>query len=187
MKVFKRLFAIAGLTTLTLPVVEGLMGKSPTWAQDDACYMVTSSGQRVSLGKLCQRTPVQPATATPQGVFRVRIKRRDGGTPVIDVKFNGNQTYEMLVDTGATGTLVTQRMAQSLNLPIVGAGRFTMADGRTITMPVGLLNSLSVSGATIRNVNVAIAGDYAEGLLGSDFLGNYDVKIKRDVIEFYPR
>ncbi len=188
MKVFRRLLAITGVTTFTLPAIALMSWSVPTWAQDDACYMVNSSGQRVNLGKLCQRPSVQPSNSgAPAGVFRARIKRRDGGTPVIDVKFNGNQTYEMLVDTGATGTLVTKSMAQSLNLPIVGAGRFTLADGRTITMPVGLLNSLSVSGATIRNVNVAIAGDYAEGLLGSDFLSNYDVKIKRDVIEFYPR
>lgn len=155
----------------------------PVLAQDDSCYMITSSGKRVSLGKLCQGTTT-PAT---RNFFQARIKRRDGGTPVIDVTLNGNQTFEMLVDTGASGTLLTRRMAQVLNLPIVGAGRYTMADGRTITMPVGRLNSLAVSGAMIRNVEVAIAGDYAEGLLGSDFLGNYDIKIKRDVIEFYPR
>ncbi|MDX2242466.1 MAG: retropepsin-like aspartic protease [Leptolyngbyaceae cyanobacterium bins.302] len=170
--------AIAGLS------LTGVDLPPSAWAQDDSCYMVTSSGKRVSLGKLCRGTTVQPAS---QRFFQARIKRRDGGTPVIDVTLNGNQTYEMLVDTGASGTLVTRTMAQSLNLPIVGAGRYTMADGRTIVMPVGRLNSLAVSGATIRNVDVAIAGDYAEGLLGSDFLGNYDVKIKRDVIEFYPR
>lgn len=170
--------AIAGLS------LTGIEWPLSAWAQDDSCYMVTSSGKRVGLGKLCRGTTVQPVS---QGFFQARIKRRDGGTPVIDVTFNGNQTYEMLVDTGASGTLVTRTMAQSLNLPIVGAGRYTMADGRTIVMPVGRLTSLAVSGAAIRNVDVAIAGDYAEGLLGSDFLGNYDIKIKRDVIEFYPR
>lgn len=164
-------------TSLGLPI--------PAWAQDDACYMITPAGKRVSLGKLCRGagTP-QPAA---KGFYQARIKRRQGGTPVIDVTLNGRSTFEMLVDTGASGTLVTRAMAQSLSLPIVGAGRFTLADGRTIVMPVGRLNSLAVSGATIRNVNVAIAGDLAEGLLGSDFLGNYDIKIKRDVIEFYPR
>jgi len=156
-----------------------------TWAQDDACYMITPSGKRVSLGKLCRGSgTIQPAAG---GFYQARIKRRQGGTPVIDVTLNGRSTFEMLVDTGASGTLVTRAMAQSLSIPIVGAGRFTLADGRTIVMPVGRLNSLAVSGATIRNVNVAIASDLAEGLLGSDFLGNYDIKIKRDVIEFYPR
>jgi aspartyl protease family protein len=46
---------------------------------------------------------------------------------------------------------------------------------------------MSIDGATVRNVNVVIASDSAEGLLGHDFLGNYDIKIKQDVVEFYPR
>jgi predicted aspartyl protease len=185
MEGFKRLLAIAVITSITIPTVELSSNRWPVWAQDDSCYMITASGKRVSLGKLCRGASPQPALT--KSFFQARIKRRDGGTPVIDVVFNGNRAYEMLVDTGATRTLVTKSMAQVLNLPIVGAGRFTMADGRTIEMPVGRVNSLSIEGAMIRNVDVAIAGDYAEGLLGSDFLGNYDVKIKRDVIEFHPR
>jgi len=185
MKVVKQLWAIATIvTTITATVIVSSMVTLAS-AQDDTCYMITSSGKRVSLGNLCRRNTAQPAPT--RNFFQARIKRRDGGTPVIDVTFNGNQSYEMLVDTGASGTLITRSMAQALNLPIVGTGRFTLADGRTIAMPVGRLTSLSVDGATVRNVNVAIAGDYAEGLLGSDFLANYDVKIKRDVIEFYPR
>lgn len=185
MKEFKQLWAIAMTATMTTSAIAMIGAFTSAKALDDACYMVTSSGKRVGLGNLCRGNTAQPTTT--KSYFQARIKRRDGGTPVIDVTFNGNQSYEMLVDTGASGTLVTRTMAQALNIPIVGAGRFTLADGRTIMMPVGRLTSLSVDGATIRNVNVAIAGDYAEGLLGSDFLSSYDVKIKRDVIEFYPR
>lgn len=184
MKALKRLLAIASGAAISVSVLAvGLLTQLA--AANESCYMITSSGRRVSLGKLCQSEA--PSMRPTAGIFRARIKRRDGGTPVIDVKFNGNQTFEMLVDTGATGTLVTRSMAQALSIPVVGAGRFTMADGRTIVLPVGRLNSLSVSGATMTNVTVAIAGDFAEGLLGSDFLSRYDVKIKQDVIEFYPR
>ncbi len=175
---------MAGSAALTVLTIGGTDITAPAVAQDDACYMVNSSGKRVNLGKLCRGGMAQPAA---RGYFLARIKRRDGGTPVIDVTFNGNRTYEMLVDTGASGTLITRSMAQTLNIPIVGAGRFTMADGRNIIMPVGRINSITVDGATVRNLNVAIANDSAEGLLGSDFLGNYDIKIKRDVVEFYPR
>ena len=185
MRALRNLWAIAGTTAVTVLWIGVIGVPRSTWAADDACYMVTSSGKRVSLGKLCQGA--SPSRTQPRTFFEARIKRQQGGTPVIDVVFNGNRTYEMLVDTGATKTLITRTMAQSLNIPVIGAGRFTMADGRMIVMPVGRLNSLSVDGAVIRNVDVAIAGDYAEGLLGSDFLGNYDIKIKRNVIEFYPR
>ena len=78
----------------------------PSGAKADSgiCYMVTSSGQTISLGKLCGATQ-------NDGVFRVPIKRRSGKTPVIDVTFNGNQVFEMILDTGASGTLITQQMA----------------------------------------------------------------------------
>ena len=153
--------------------------------QDDACYMVNSAGRRVSLGKLCGAG--NSGSNSSKGLYSVPIKRRDGGTPVIDVTFNGRQTFEMLLDTGASGTLITRSMARALQIPIVGAGQFTMADGRTIVMPLGRLNSISIKGARVNNVNVAIANNAAEGLLGHDFLGNYDIKIKRDVVELYPR
>lgn len=183
----RRLMAIASLTLL-VGLVAGGGREGRAIAQDEACYMITATGKRVNLGKLCGagNGPVQPATAN-RGYFLAPIKRRSGGTPVIDVTFNGNRTFEMLVDTGATGTVITRSMAQSLQVPLVGAGRFTLADGRSVLFPIGRLQSLSIEGATIQNVNVAITPDSADGLLGHDFLGNYDIKIKRDVIEFYPR
>lgn len=183
MKGLTKQFAIAAFAVVIMPTLVFSGENSSVQAQDDSCYMITSTGRRVSLGKLCGSSS-QPAS---KGYHLARIKRRDGGTPVIDVTFNGNQTFEMLLDTGASGTLITPIMARALNVPIVGAGRYTMADGRTILMPVGRVTSMSVDGAMVRNVEVAIAGNSTDGLLGSDFFGNYDIKIKRDVVEFYPR
>jgi predicted aspartyl protease len=132
-----------------------------------------------------------PAPAAgPQGnqkVFQARIKRRAGGTPVIDVVFNGNRTFEMIVDTGASGTLITQRMAAVLGVRPVRTVRAGIADGSIVEFPVGRVQSIGVGGAQVRNVEVAIARQMEIGLLGHDFFGNYDVKIKRDVVEFYTR
>lgn len=96
---------------------------------------------------------------------------------MIDVTFNGNQKFEMLLDTGASGTLITRSMARALQIPIIGAGQFTMADGRTIVMPLGQLNSISIQGARVNNVKVAIASDAADGLLGHDFWGTTTLKL----------
>lgn len=135
----------------------------------------------------------QPPTNQPtnpsrnQKVFQAKIKRRAGGTPVIDVVFNGNKTFEMIVDTGASGTLITQRMATALGVKPVGIQRAGIADGSVVEFPIGRLQSIGVGGALIRNVEVAIARQMEIGLLGHDFFGNYDVKIKKDVVEFYVR
>ncbi|MEG3841254.1 retropepsin-like aspartic protease [Microcoleus sp. herbarium14] len=130
----------------------------------------------------------QPANPSGnQKVFQAKIKRRAGGTPVIDVVFNGNKTFEMIVDTGASGTLITQRMATALSVKTVGIARAGIADGSVVEFPIGRVQSMGVGGALIKNVEVAIAKQMEIGLLGHDFFGNYDVKIKKDVVEFYVR
>ena len=134
--------------------------------------------------------PPASGPANPSGnqkVFQAKIKRRAGGTPVIDVVFNGNKTFEMIVDTGASGTLITQRMATALGVKTVGIARAGIADGSVVEFPIGRVQSIGVGGALIRNVEVAIARQMEIGLLGHDFFGNYDVKIKKDVVEFYVR
>ncbi|MEG4943977.1 retropepsin-like aspartic protease [Microcoleus sp. F4-D5] len=129
--------------------------------------------------------PAKPR-ANPQ-VFQAKIKRRAGGTPVIDVVFNGNKTFEMILDTGASGTLISQRMATALGVKPVRTVRAGIADGRVVEFPIGVVRSIRVGGAAIQNVEVAIAKQMAIGLLGHDFFGNYDIKIKKDVVEFYVR
>jgi len=131
----------------------------------------------------------QPPASRPgnQKVFKAKIKRRDAGTPVIDVVFNGNKTFEMIVDTGASGTLITQRMASLLGVRPVRTARAGIADGSVVEFPMGIVRTIQVGGAAVQNVEVAIAKQMQIGLLGHDFFGNYDVKIKKDVVEFYVR
>jgi aspartyl protease family protein len=135
------------------------------------------------------RAPSNPAPKPSgnQKVFQAKIKRRAGGTPVIDVVFNGNKTFEMIVDTGASGTLISQRMATALGVRPVRTVKAGIADGSVVVFPIGVVRSIRVGGAVIQNVEVAIAKQMQIGLLGHDFFGNYDVKIKKDVVEFYVR
>ena len=133
------------------------------------------------------RTQPPAKPAGNQKVFQAKIKRRDAGTPVIDVVFNSNKTFEMIVDTGASGTLITQRMASLLGVRPVRTARAGIADGSVVEFPLGVVRSIRVGGAAIQNVEVAIAQRMQIGLLGHDFFGNYDVKIKKDVVEFYVR
>ncbi|MEC4880785.1 MAG: retropepsin-like aspartic protease [Scytonema sp. PMC 1070.18] len=151
-------------------------------AQDPgACFMVTTSGRTISLGKLCGVTP------TDAKFFRVPIKRRVGRTPVIDVIFNGKQAFEMIVDTGASRTLITSKMASLLKLKATGIMQAEIADGSQVQFSTGEVKSIAVGGATVNNVDVAIAPKAGIGLLGHDFFGDYDVKILEQVVEFHRR
>ncbi len=123
-----------------------------------------------------------------QAVFTAPIKRRAGGTPIVEVTFNGQQQFEMIVDTGASGTVITQQMANSLGIVPVGRAKANTASSRSVEFPVGYVDSMALGGVTVNKVPVAIAGAELEtGLLGHDFFGNYDVTIKRNVVEFRPQ
>ena len=150
---------------------------------------IATTGNVYSQFRMGPSNRVQPpaSPSANQKVFQAKIKRRAAGTPVIDVVFNGDKTFEMIVDTGASGTLITQRMAVALGVRPVRTGRAAIADGSVVEFPIGLVRSIRVGGAAIQNVEVAIAKQMQIGLLGHDFFGNYDVKIKKDVVEFYVR
>ncbi|MDZ7962746.1 MAG: retropepsin-like aspartic protease [Aulosira sp. DedQUE10] len=126
--------------------------------------------------------------AQEQNVFIAPIKRRIGGTPIIDVTFNGDRKFEMIVDTGASGTVITQNMANALGIVVVGKAKANTASSKQVEFTIGYVNSMAAAGVMVNKVPVAIAGsDLETGLLGHDFFGNYDVTIKRNVVEFRPQ
>ncbi|HEY9748602.1 MAG TPA: retropepsin-like aspartic protease [Allocoleopsis sp.] len=168
----------------------------------DGCYMLNPAGRAIDLSKLCGN-PAAGNTTTPGGtlstvtrtdalpggqVFQARILRREAGTPIIAVTFNGSQTFEMIVDTGASGTVVTRQMAAAMRLVPVGKLKFDTASAKGIELSLGKVHTMEVNGATAQGLLVAIAGPELEtGLLGHDFFGKYDITIKRDVVEFRVR
>jgi predicted aspartyl protease len=127
------------------------------------------------------------APAADKAFFKVAIKRRSGGIPIIDVTFNGKQTSEMLLDTGASSTLINERLASALKLKIIGTRRASIADGSVVELPIAQLKSMEAGGRILKNVNVAIAPGDAAGLLGQDFFDGYDLTIKENVVEFRRR
>ncbi|WP_168490824.1 TIGR02281 family clan AA aspartic protease [Anabaena sp. UHCC 0204] len=135
--------------------------------------------------------PTSPALAIApyhNEVFIAPIKRRIGKTPIIEVTFNGTQRFEMIVDTGASGTVITQKTAAALGVVPVGKTRANTASAKAVEFAIGYLDSMEAGGMMINKVPVAIAGTELDtGLLGHDFFGNHDVTIKRHVVEFRPQ
>jgi len=122
------------------------------------------------------------------GVYQAPIVRRAGGTPVISVTFNGNRQFDMILDTGASGTVITSQMAAALNVVQVGEASVDTASARNVTFPLGYVNSIEVGGAIAQDVLVAVAGpNLGIGLLGQDFFSRYDVTVRQDVVEFRER
>jgi clan AA aspartic protease (TIGR02281 family) len=153
---------------------------------DTACFMVTASGKQLNLGSLCGEENIAAPQLGKDGVIRIKIKKRYASTPVVDVAFNG-KTFEMIFDTGASSTLITQSMADALSIQPTGYREVVIADGSTLKLPVTAIKKVSAGGLTSRNLEVTVADKADIGLLGHDFFGNYDIKIKRNEIELHPQ
>lgn len=148
----------------------------------------TSGLTAVDSGSLKVSSAISTSGATSGKVFLAPIKRREGGTPVIDVTFNGNQTFEMIVDTGASSTVITQAMMQALGTRIIGKTKVNTASQMGVEVPLTYVDSIAVGNAVVKDVIVAIANASLNvGLLGHDFFSDYDVTVKQDVVEFRRR
>jgi aspartyl protease family protein len=106
---------------------------------------------------------------------------------VIDVNFNGSQAFEMVLDTGASGILITQEAATALKLKPSGIIKASIADGSIVEFKTSNVLTITVGGAVLNNAKVAIAPKANIGLLGHDFFEKYDIKILEKQVEFYPR
>ena len=88
-----------------------------------------------------------------------------------------NTEVDVLVDTGATGVAISQKVADKLNLKSIDAVRTMTANGDTVSYMVRL-ESVKVGGVEAKNVAATIApGLDGEVLLGMSYLGRMDVRL----------
>ncbi len=160
-------------------------------AQPNNCYMEDTQGSLIDLSNLCGGSISTPTSPSPRQSnsrsFYVKIKRREQGIPVVDVLFEGTNTYEMLVDTGASGTVLTVKMAEELGLQPEGYVLVQTPSSKAVALGSTTLKSIKVGNGEIRNVQVVVSPSLHIGLLGQDFFANYNITIKENQIEFQRR
>ena len=88
-----------------------------------------------------------------------------------------NQKVNVLIDTGATGVAISQRVADKLGLKSIEAIRTETANGDSVGYMVRL-ESVKVGGVEAHNVSAMIApGLDGDVLLGMSYLGRMDVRL----------
>jgi len=189
----KPLLVVTTVISLSSSILVGTVANSSRAVaqESEGCFMRSSSGRTVNLSQsVCGFLPeaLTPTTSAvaKSGVFQAKIKRREANIPVIEVTFNGKQKFEMMVDSGASGTVITPAMAKALGVVLQGTVQAQTPNG-VATFPLGRLTSIEAGGLAVNNVVVAVSPSLDIGLLGHDFFGNKDVTIKQDVIEFRSR
>ncbi|MGD1900072.1 MAG: TIGR02281 family clan AA aspartic protease [Phormidesmis sp.] len=120
------------------------------------------------------------STSTPSVGQRVQVPivRRLHGTPVVKVRFNNVKTYEMILDTGASRTLITRQMADELNVVPTERMIAATASQSEVSFDIGRVSTVSVGEVVLENARVSIGDAVSIGLLGNDFLRDYDVTIR---------
>ncbi len=161
-------------------------------AQETTCFMLDDRGHPLDLSYLCGNSSLDlPAKAVPttyqNGTYRVPIARRQGGIPVIQVKFNDRYVFEMLLDTGASVTALTKEMAKTLQIKPKGSLAIQTPSDDLIHLPASYVDSITTAGITSKNVLIIVSPSLPMGLLGQNFFGIYDITIKEDAIEFRER
>lgn len=116
-----------------------------------------------------------------QDVIRVPILERRGGIPIVGVTLNNDRTFPMLVDTGASITIITPTMARAVDFRPQGKEKIRIASGDVIEMPRGSLSSMNVGDAQSSDVTVLVG---SAPLLGQNFFKEYNVTIAEKFIVF---
>jgi len=122
----------------------------------------------------------------PQTCVPLRLARPDHPIILVDVLINAMETYQFMLDTGASQTIVSPRLAQRMGMPDAQADSLIGVGGVTQSS-VGTLRSLSVGEASLKNSKVIVAdifsqlgqalGDAMDGILGFNFLSRFKVVI----------
>jgi predicted aspartyl protease len=124
----------------------------------------------------------------PFAKTEVPIRLANPAKPLIlvDVHANGRGPFQFAIDTGASTTTITPELAKSLNIDSSPIGSLTTG-GTHVDATAGVLQSFMVGGSKINNMPVVVADFFAmlssvvgtklDGIVGYNFLRNYEVVI----------
>jgi predicted aspartyl protease len=136
--------------------------------------------QAVQVGPRSKPAPEPAAVVRTEAVIRFKPGRQI----IVDAQVNGSASCRLLLDTGAGHTLINPRVLRAAGVSLTrgtlsGKARGVAKDAEIDVQGV-MLDSLEVGGARVTRLMVAAYDmDYSEadGLLGMDFLGRFDVSI----------
>jgi aspartyl protease len=135
--------------------------------------------------------PNVSSAVAPRGAIIVPVLST-GRSTIVSVIFNQSITGNLMLDTGATHTVVSRRLAGLLSLrPVGNAAAQTV--GGVIGVAVARLQSMKVGDAEVTGLPVLIH-DFSrdprfEGLLGMDFLGRFTIGLdtQKQLLVLSPR
>lgn len=117
--------------------------------------------------------------APPRSAAGIPLERGQWGY-VVQVRVNDRETARLILDTGATATSLSPRVADRLGLTVRYDPPVTVhTAGGSVRAGRAQVDSLDVGGRRVAPVDVLVFDPVpgADGLLGMDFLGAFRVEI----------
>jgi clan AA aspartic protease (TIGR02281 family) len=119
--------------------------------------------------------------------FSLPIVAKNNNVPIVEVVINGRDRVPMMLDTGASKTLLTKGVAESLKLASQGKTTAKTANGNAEFDTVKL-DSLEFGPGKVTNLTVAVGDNKLNyGLLGHDVYKGYDITLTEDSVQFKKR
>lgn len=139
-------------------------------------------GKAVPLGLRNSPAPAAVPAGPPTATGATTIQFPPGGRIMVDAKINGSGSARLLLDTGADHTVIAPRVLAAAGVSLMTGtlpGQISGATGSAEAQGVSI-ESIEVGGARATRLLV-IAHDVnqpgIDGLLGRDFLGQFNVTI----------
>jgi hypothetical protein len=137
-----------------------------------------------SLPPSTSKAPAKGASAIPVKVSGSRV--------IVSVNFNNSTVANLLLDTGASRTMISSRLAKILRLQSIGFGK-GYGIGGTVTVSTARVESVKLGEMERQNLLVMIH-DFSpdpsyEGLLGFDFLSHFHLSLdlQKSLLVLTPR
>jgi len=163
--------AVVGTTGKVVYTTAKVAGKVVGTTAKVAGKTVVTAGKGV-------RTVVNMAT----GKHVVKLDKR-GNSLVADVLLNRKVRADLILDTGATDTVISNNLAKKLGIS-ASKGSIVlcqMADGRSVSGRQITIKEIRVGGAKVYNARAVVLGSGeigdSPGLLGMSFLNNFIFKV----------
>ena len=172
---------------------KGILGwvrSSDIQGVDELEKIFKESASELSLSRL----PIAPSTpSTPPLEKAVTVPvEANGSVVIVPVVLNRSLKTYMIMDTGASLTMITPRIAKKLRLRLFSRISVMTANGR-ITVPLARLGSLKVGNAEVHSLMATVQNfsldPRIEGLLGLNFLNRFHTSIdsRRQLLTLAPR
>lgn len=137
--------------------------------------------------KADQSEPVVITKIEQSTSFSLPIVAKNNNVPIVEVVINGSDRIQMMLDTGASKTLLTKGVAERLKLVSSGKTKAKTANG-TAEFDTVKLDSVEFGQGKVTDLSVAVGDNSLNyGLLGHDVYKGYDITLTEDSVQFKKR